>query len=114
MAATAKSNFSLSIATREKILDIGETATIPKSSAPKSTVPLPNKFGAVKHMDIIYGTVSAYGGIKYALFLVDRATRHKFILPMTNLKNDLLPTLKNSALTLVLPPNVLLLILTIN
>ena len=45
-------------------------------------------------MDIIYGTVPAFDGVKYALFLVDRATRHKFILPMQNLKQDLLPTLQ--------------------
>ena len=94
MKETAQPNFSISTNTREKILDLGEVATIPKSSSPKTSVPLPNKFGSVIDMDIIYGTQTAYNGIKYALFLVDRATRHKFVLPMKNLKTDLLPTLQ--------------------
>ena len=99
MKATAQPNFSLSTSTKEKIIDIGEVANITKSSNPKNAVPLPYKFGAVVHMDIIYGTTSAYGGIKYALFLVDRATRHKFILPMTNLKMTFYQPYKSFALT---------------
>ena len=46
------------------------------------------------HMDIICGTVTAIEGYRYALFIVDRATRSRFILPMKVLKNDLLPILQ--------------------
>ena len=90
----ASHNFSISTKEREKIIDIGEVATVPKSSSNKTPLPLPMKFGCVIHMDIIYRTVTAFDNIKYALFLVDCATRHKFILPMQNLKSDLLPTLQ--------------------
>ena len=46
------------------------------------------------HMGIVYGTSTAINGIRYGLFIVDRATRLRFILPLKNLKSDLLPTLK--------------------
>ena len=94
MQATAQPNFTISSKDREKILDLGEIATVPKSSSSKQPLPLPPQFGQIVHMDIIYGTVPAFDGVKYALFLVDRATRHRFILPMKSLKNDLLPTLQ--------------------
>lgn len=45
-------------------------------------------------MDIVYGTVTAIEGYRYALFIVDRATRSRFILPMKTLKTDLLHTLQ--------------------
>ena len=46
------------------------------------------------HIDIIYGTVTAIEGYRYGLFIVDCATRSRFILPMKVLKNDLAPTLQ--------------------
>jgi len=37
-------------------------------------------------MDIIFGSNTAINGCKYALFIVDKATRYKFIYPMRNPK----------------------------
>ena len=91
---TTQSNFSLTTKDKEKILDLGETATISKTKRNTNPLPLPQSFGDVMHMDIIYGTVTAIEGYRYALFIVDRATRARFILPMKILKTDLLPTLQ--------------------
>ena len=59
----------------------------------KKTVPLPHRFGDVVHIDIGYGCNSGLDGIKYALFAVDRAARHKYIFPMRSLKDDILPSM---------------------
>ena len=61
---TAVHNFSLSTKDPEKIIDIGEVSTIPKSSSNNKPLPLPTKFGSVIHMDIIYETVPAFDGVK--------------------------------------------------
>ena len=91
---TSIPNFSISTKDREKVIDLGDVATIPKSKRNTQPLPLPTNFGDVMHMDVVYGTVTAINGIRYGLFIVDRATRHRYVLPMKNLKNDLLPTLK--------------------
>ena len=78
---TTQSNFSLTTKDKEKILDLGECATIPQSKRNTTPLPLPHSFGDVMHMDIIYGTVTAIEGYRYALFIVDRATQTRFILP---------------------------------
>ena len=87
-------HLSISTTDREPILDIGNTATVPKS--PRNTFPLelPRQLGDIMHLDIIYGSGTAIQGIKYALFVVDRATRHKFIYPLKSLKTDVLPALE--------------------
>ena len=90
---TSLPNYSISTKDREKILDLGETATISTSKSNKDSIPLPHSFGDVIHIDILYGTVTAHEGVRYSLFIVDRATRHRFILPMSNLKTDLLTTM---------------------
>ena len=45
-------------------------------------------------MDIVFGAKTAIGGIKYALFIVDRATRKQHIYSLSSLKHDLLPALQ--------------------
>jgi len=87
-------NFSISTTDREPILDLGEVSNMdkpPRNTFPK---PLPHQLGDIVHMDIIFGSGKAIGGAKYALFLVDRATRHKFIYPLQNLTEDILSSLK--------------------
>ena len=91
---TSQPTFSISTKDLEPLVDIGTTATIDKNNKNTSPLPLPNQFGQVMHMDILFGSRTAIAGIKYALFIVDRATRQKFILPLTNLKNDILDQLK--------------------
>ena len=86
-------NFHISKLDREPILDLGEIATIDKSKITTSPVPLPPRFGDVMHMDIGYGCNAGLQGIKYALFIVDRATRYKFIYPLKSLQDDIIPAI---------------------
>jgi len=85
--------FAIASKEKEPIIDIGEVATISKK--PRNTYPLdlPKQLGDVVHVDIIYGAGTAIQGIKYALFVVDRATRHKFIYPLKSLTTDIVPAL---------------------
>ena len=84
-------NFHLSNIDREPVLNIGEVATIDKTRISTNPVPLPQKFGDVMHADIGYGCSAGLTGIKYALFIVDRATRHKYVYPIRSLQDDILP-----------------------
>ena len=74
--------------------DIGEIATINKPRISTKNVTLPAHLGDVLHMDIGYGCSAGIGGIKYALFVVDRATRNKYIYGLTSLKHDIMPAIK--------------------
>jgi len=88
-------NLHLSTLDKEPIIDIGTIATIDKR--PRNTHPLvlPKQLGDVLHMDIIYGSGTALQGIKYCLFAVDRATRHKFVYPLQSLQTDIVPAINN-------------------
>ena len=59
-----------------------------------TTLDLPTSFGDVVHLDVLYGAGTAFGGTKYALYLVDRATRYKSIYPLQNLGENILKQLK--------------------
>jgi len=86
--------FSVSMKDKEPILDIGQAATIDKSRRNTILIPFPKQLGDVVHMDIVFDSSTAIQVVKYALFLVDRATRHKFMYPMKDLKCDIVPSLK--------------------
>jgi len=58
---------------------------------------MPKDIGDAVHMDIIYGSNTAINGIKYPLFIVDRATRFKFLYPLKNLKEDILTSIQQFA-----------------
>ena len=45
--------------------------------------------GETYNMDIAYRPSVAIGGIKYALVLIDRKTKHKFIYGLKNLKSSI-------------------------
>ena len=92
---TSLPNYSISSIDTEPILDIGSTATIDRSKRNTTPINLPEKFGDIVHMDILYGAKTAHGGVKYALYIVDRATRYKAIYPLTNLSTDILQQIKN-------------------
>ena len=81
-------NFRISTTDRENIIDLGEIATIDAPKRNNNTTTLPQSLGDVVHMDIIFGSNTAIGGTKYALFLVDKATRNKFIYPLINTKHE--------------------------
>ena len=78
----------------EPILDLGQVASIDKPKRNTHPLPFPPNRGDVLHMDIIYGSGKSISGIKYALFIVDRATRYKMMLPIKNLHTDILPNIK--------------------
>ena len=50
-------------------------------------VPHPNHFGETFHYNIGHVGCTAIGGIKYALFIVDRNSRNKFVFPLTDLED---------------------------
>ena len=104
---STSTNLSITTADREPILDIGEVATIDKN--PRNTHPLnlPSTPGSTVHADIIFGSGTAIGGVKYALFLVDRATRHKFLYPIKDLKQDILPAFRKFFLDIGRVPTVI-------
>jgi len=87
-------NLHISTLDREPVIDLGETATIDRNKRNTNPLNLPSTLGDTVHMDVLYGSNTAIGGIKYALFLVDKATRHKFVYPLKSLKEDILPSLK--------------------
>ena len=70
---------------RDPILSRGETATLPKRPRNTTPIPRPQHFGQVWHYDIVYGKGRAIGGFQYALFLVDRKTRFKFVFGLKDL-----------------------------
>jgi len=85
------SNFGISTLDSEPILDLGETTTIDRVQRNTTPLSLPIHPGSIVHADILFGSGTAIGGAKYALFLVDRTSRHKYIYPLHNLKEDILP-----------------------
>ena len=86
---TSQPNFSLSSSDTEPIIDLGSVATIKTPSRNTTPLSLPPKFGDLFHCDIVYGSETAYEGIRYALLMVDRASRYKIVYPLTNLIDDI-------------------------
>ena len=74
--------------------DIGPVTTIDKKRENKQPLPRPQQFGNTFHIDIGYGTGKAIGGITHCLFLVDRATRKKYIYPLKNLTSSLMRAMR--------------------
>ena len=59
------------------------------------------------HCDIVYGSETAYEGVRYALLMVDRATRYKLVYPLTNLTDDISNALEKFYSTFKLFPKVI-------
>eukprot|EP00558_Chaetoceros_sp_UNC1202_P009040 CAMPEP_0197232302 /NCGR_PEP_ID=MMETSP1429-20130617/152_1 /TAXON_ID=49237 /ORGANISM="Chaetoceros sp., Strain UNC1202" /LENGTH=1842 /DNA_ID=CAMNT_0042690279 /DNA_START=1 /DNA_END=5529 /DNA_ORIENTATION=- len=74
--------------------DVGPIATVDKKRSNNTPLPRPQMFGDTFHMDIGYGTGKAIGGVSHCLFLVDRATRKKYIYPLKNLTTSLMRALR--------------------
>ena len=91
---TSQPNFSISSSDYEPIIDLGNTSTNAKSKRNTTPLTLPQSFGEVVHMDILYGSATAHGQVKYALYLIDCATRYKAIYPIQDLSTDILPSIK--------------------
>jgi deoxyuridine 5'-triphosphate nucleotidohydrolase len=73
---------------RDPFLSRGEVATLPKSRRNTSPIPRPDVFGSIIHYDIGYGAGMSIGGYTHVLFLVDRATRKKFIYGLKSLHSS--------------------------
>jgi len=52
---------------------------LPHSIKTKDPVEIPSNFGDVMHVGIVWGCNTRIGGAKYALFVVDRASRYTYI-----------------------------------
>ena len=90
-----QNNFHVSTIDREPTLELGEVATIDKTRIPTNPVQLPRNFGDAMHVDIGYGCNCGLAGVKYALFIVDRATRYKYVYPIKSLSDDILPAFQS-------------------
>ena len=55
---------------------------------------MPESFGDTVHLDILYGSATAHGNVKYGLYPIDRATIYKAIYPISDLSADIIPQLK--------------------
>eukprot|EP00957_Ditylum_brightwellii_P007921 599857-Ditylum_brightwellii.AAC.1 len=63
-------------------------ATMPKSNRNTNPIAKPSTFGEVFHFDIVYGSGTAIGGYRYALWLVDRAAQFVFQYRLKSLKEE--------------------------
>jgi deoxyuridine 5'-triphosphate nucleotidohydrolase len=77
---------------RDPFLSRGEVATLPKSRRNTSPIPRPDVFGSIIHYDIGFGAGMSIGGFTHVLFLVDSATRKKFIYGLKNLHESSIRT----------------------
>ena len=89
----AQHTFSHTTSDSPDIIDIGSVATIDKSKRTTTPLELPENFGDLVHCDILYGSMTSVKGYRYALYLIDRSTRFKFIYGIKTL-TDILPAFK--------------------
>ena len=94
LTAIAKPTIHIADPTPEPMESIGPVSTVDKRRANTTPVLPPQQYADVFHMDIVYGTGKAIGGIRYGLFIVDRATRKKHIYPLKNLNSSILRAVK--------------------
>ena len=66
----------------------GEMATMPKQSRITTPLQRPERFGDTVHFDIVYGSGTAIGGHRYALWFVDRRSKHIKEYPLKSLASD--------------------------
>ena len=97
-------DYHISTINRETILDISEVTTLDNTNINKEPVNLPSKFENVIHVIIGHGYNTGIGGVKYALFVVDRASRYKYIFKLKSLKKDTFPSFKQLITDMILVP----------
>ena len=85
---------SLSAIDKNPIMDEGEAATMPSKRRNTQPSTPPSKYSQIWHLDIGYGPTTSIGGFKYALLLVDKATRYKRMYPLKNLGSSILTAMK--------------------
>lgn len=104
---TCQNNFTISNSDSEPIIDLGSVSTIKTPSRNRTPLKLPHHFGDMFHCDIVYGSETDYEEVRYALLMVDRATRYKLVYPLTNLTDDITNALEKFYSTFKLFPKVL-------
>jgi hypothetical protein len=73
----------------DAVMDLGDCATLRKSSLNTTPVIRPSCFGEVIHMDIMFGPDISIGNIHYGLIFTDRYSRMTYIYPLQNLTFDI-------------------------
>jgi len=73
----------------DAVLDAGDLATMKKTARNTKPVPCPSHFGAVIHMDIVFGPEVSVGNVHYALLMTDRFSRMTYLYPLQNLTTDI-------------------------
>ena len=69
-------------------MSLGSYATVPKAKRGTSLDHNSYKFLNAVHMDIAFGDCVSVGGYRYALILVDRATRYNWAFGLKTLSSD--------------------------
>jgi len=69
-------------------LALGSYATIPKAKCGGAIDRAGSRFLDIVHMDIAFGDCVLVGGFRYALVLVDRATRYNWVYGLKDLSAD--------------------------
>ena len=65
--------------------------TIPKQRLNTTTLQRKERFGDVVHFDIVYGSGTVIAGYRYALWFMDRRSKHIKKYPLKSLASDELP-----------------------
>ena len=77
-------------------VSLGAYSTIPKARRGGPIDRTLNKFLDIVHMDIGFGDCMSIGGARYALILVDRATRYNWVFSLKSLSSsDIISALKS-------------------
>ena len=74
LKTTCHDNFSIITHDQEPTMDLGQTATIERPKRKTQPNPLPKYFGNTIQMEIIFCSRVEIRGVKYGLFLIDKAT----------------------------------------
>ena len=69
-------------------VSLGAYSTIPKARRGGPIDRTLNKFLDIVHMDIGFGDCMSIGGARYALILVDRATRYNWVFSLKSLSSS--------------------------
>jgi hypothetical protein len=73
----------------DAILDAGCFASLHKKDRNTVSVPRPQQFGDVFHIDIVFGLEISVGNIHYGLLCVDHYSQMMYLYPLHNLTSDI-------------------------
>ena len=88
MKQVTRPTFKINDLGRYPMQDPGEMATMLKQHRYTTPLQQPELFGDVVHFDIVYGSGTAIGGYRYALWFVDRQSKHINQYPLKSLASD--------------------------